>query len=202
MKKFALFAGFVGGLFMVAGAFAADEGIKTASTNKVRRSVYDITYGNESETLVTTGANNDYNYRHGTVPQTAKLESIEGTSVANVTGMGANDTGWRSADLTASDYSAISNITVGNLAADTGTTDAQKKANSTIKNNKANVAVLKRDKLSIASSSNTVSNCTGSGVQCGYVTTGNHANLPADASGGKVWMKIALACDATGTCSN
>ena len=107
MKKFALFAGFVGSLFVIAGAFASAGDITTittASTNKVRRSVYDITYGNESETLNTSNTSqNDYNYRHGTVPQTAKLESIEGTSVTNVTGMGANDTGWRSADLTASD---------------------------------------------------------------------------------------------------
>ena len=206
MKKFALFAGFMGVLFVVAGAFATDT-ITTASTNRVRKSVYNITYGDSTTTLSTSGTDNDYGYRRGTVPQTAKLNSIEGTSVANVTGMGANDTDWRDADLTATvsgvPYAAISNISVGSLAVDIDTTSADSiKGDSTIKNNKANVAVLKRDKLSIANSDSSVSNC-GSGDECGYVTTGDHANVPATSSntGGKVWMKIAT-CTTTGSGAN
>lgn len=189
MKKFALFAGFMGALFVIAGAFAAAGDIKTASTNKVRKSVYDITYGDASENL--TGAN-EYGYRHGTVPQTAKLGAIEGSDASGI----ISGSTWRTTDPT------ISGVTVGNLAVTTTTgsgANAVTTPTESIKANKANVAVLKRDKLSIASSAAAVSNCA-SGDECGYVTTGNHANTPADASGGKVWMKIAT-CNSSGVCN-
>ena len=197
MKKFALFAGFMGTLFVIAGAFAAAGDIKTASTNKVRKSVYDITYGvpdsgTDNTTITVNGQNvntgtGNYGYRHGTVPQTAKLVAIEGSDASGI----ISGSTWRTTDPT------ISGVTVGNLAVTTTTgtgANAVTAPTESIKANKANVAVLQRDKLSIASSAAAVSNCA-SGDECGYVTTGNHANTPADASGGKVWMKIA-------TCSN
>ena len=195
MKKFALFAGFVGALFVVA---AANADIKTATTNRVRNSVYNITYGapgsgadNTTVNGVNTGTNN-YGYRHGTVPQTNKLTAIEGTSITY--GSGTHSDVLSSVSGTPD----IEDVTVGELPATT-TVGNVTSPTQTIKANKANIAVLKRDKLAVAATGN----CSGTGVECGYVTTGDHSNQPQDNSGnGKVWMKIALACDASGTCSN
>jgi hypothetical protein len=79
------------------------------------------------------------------------LKAIEGnaSAIGTVTGMGANSTTWRSADLTANNYAAIDSVNVGSLAATAGT--------ETIKANKANIAVLKRDKLSTAATGNCAS---------------------------------------------
>jgi len=174
MKKIALFAGVFGALFVAAGANAE---IKTASTNVVRKSVYDITYGDGTVDSSTSSSTYDYGYRRGTVPQTAKLASVEGAAINNViTNVG--------------DTPTITGIAVGSLAA-TASTDI---STSSIKNNKANVALLQRDKLSTAYAGN----CTGANDECGYVTIGNHANEPATASSdnGRTWMRIATAADA------
>lgn len=167
MKKFTLFAGI---LFMTSGAFAADPAIQVASTNRVRNSVYDITYGNPNENLSSSGATNDYGYRHGVVPQNAKLDNIEGATVASVSAV--------------TDTPNITSVPVGSLPATAGT--------ETIKANKANIATLKRDKLSTAATGNCDSN-----HECGYVTTGDHINAPVGTTGGggRTWMKIVTASD-------
>ena len=187
MKSFALFAGFVGALFVVMGANAADPAIQTATTNRVRNSVYNITYG--APNSGTAGAtNNDYGYRHGTVPQNRKLTAIEGSDVSTY----VSGNNWRTTDA------SVNGVTVGNLASTSaGTNSSSGTPTESIKANKANIAVLKRDKLAVAATGN----CSGSGVECGYVTTGTHANQPLDGSGnGRVWMKIAT-CDSNGTCN-
>ena len=176
MKKIALFAGFFGAVFIGCGAYAAST-IQTASTNVVRKSVYDITYGDGTVDSTTSSSTYDYGYRRGTVPQTAKLASVEGTAINNViTNVG--------------DTPTITGVAVGSLAA-TASTDI---STSSIKNNKANVAVLQRDKLSTAYAGN----CTGANDECGYVTIGDHSNQPATASSdnGRTWMRIATAADA------
>lgn len=173
MKKIALFAGVFGALFVVAGANAD---IKTASTNVVRKSVYDITYGDGTVDSSTSSSTYDYGYRRGTVPQTAKLASVEGAAINNViTNVG--------------DTPNVDDVVVGNLAV-TASTDI---STSSIKNNKANVKVLQRDKLSTAYAGN-----CGNNDECGYVTIGNHANEPATASSdnGRTWMRIATEADA------
>lgn len=173
MKKIALFAGVFGALFVVAGANAD---IKTASTNVVRKSVYDITYGDGTVDTSTSSSTYDYGYRRGTVPQTAKLASVEGAAINNVI-------------TDVDDTPTITGVAVGSLAATASTNIST----SSIKNNKANVAVLQRDKLSTAYAGN-----CGSSDECGYVTIGNHSNQPATASSdnGRTWMKIATAADA------
>lgn len=168
MKKFTLFAGI---LFMTSGAFATDPAIQVASTNRVRNSVYDITYGNpNSGTDGATYGQNNYGYRHGVVPQNAKLDNIEGATVASVSAV--------------TDTPNITSVPVGSLPATAGT--------ETIKANKANIATLKRDKLSTAATGNCDSN-----HECGYVTTGDHINAPVGTTGGggRTWMKIVTASD-------
>ncbi len=174
MKKIALFAGFLGAVFIGCGADAA-TGIQTASTNVVRKSVYDITYGDGTVDSSTSSSTYDYGYRRGTVPQTAKLASVEGAAINNViTNVG--------------DTPNVNGIEVGRLAA-TASTDI---STSSIKNNKANVALLQRDKLSTAYAGN-----CGSSDECGYVTIGDHSNQPATSSSdnGKTWMRIATEDD-------
>jgi len=184
MKSFALFAGFVGALFVVMGANAADPAIQTATTNRVRNSVYNITYG--APNSGTAGAtNNDYGYRHGTVPQNRKLTAIEGADVGDY----VSGNNWRTTDAA---IDGANGVTVGNLASTSaGTNQASGTPTESIKANKANIAVLKRDKLSVAATGN----CSGNNVECGYVTTGTHANQPLDGGNGRVWMKIV-------TCTN
>lgn len=175
MKKIALFAGVFGALFVGCGAYAAPT-IQTASTNVVRKSVYDITYGDGTVDTSTSSSTYDYGYRRGTVPQTAKLASVEGAAINNV----ITDVG---------DTPTITGVAVGSLAATASTNIST----SSIKNNKANVAVLQRDKLSTAYAGN-----CGDSDECGYVTIGDHSNQPATASSdnGRTWMKIATAADA------
>ncbi len=180
MKK--ILAGLFGVLVVMSGANAVDP-IKAATTNTVRKSVYNINYG----------ATNDLDgrqYRKGVVPQTNELNTARGAS-----------------DI------ATTNVTVGNLAsvtnssgvASTGTNGAGVALTSgstptqTIKANTANIAVLDRDKLVVPGSGGSCVN----GAPCGYVTTGGHTNNPVGTTGfasgtnDRVWLKIQGDCVVT-----
>lgn len=182
MKK--ILAGLFGVLVVMGGANAADS-IKAATTNTVRRSVYNINYG----------ATNDLDgrqYRKGVVPQTNELNTARGAS-----------------DI------ATTNVTVGNLASvtnssgvvSTGTNGAGVALTSgstptqTIKANTANIAVLDRDKLVVPGSGGS---CV-DGAPCGYVTTGGHTNNPVGTTGfasgtnDRVWLKIQGDCAVDGS---
>ena len=173
MKK--IFACVFGVFFVFAGANAI---IQTATTNTVRKTVYNIEYGSPA------AANLDsYGYRTGVVPQGNELTTVEGTEVSQAT---------------------IDATTVGNLAATTTTGSGNNAVTSptvSIEANKGNIAVLKRDKLVVPSTASGVGTCV-SGAECGYVTTGGHANTPGTTD--KVWLRITR-CTGSGqniTCDN
>lgn len=169
-----IFAGLLGLVLVMSGANAANE-IQTATTNTVKKSVYDINYGADANPTANAPT---YGYRSGVYPQTNKLATATGTTTY---------------DNGVTTRAGGSNVTVavGNLA-DAGTPVTSNGTTvgysgdptATITANSANIAVLQRDKLVTATAS---SSCT-SGVACGYVTTGSHANTPGTSD--KVWLKI------------
>ena len=162
MKK--IFACLFGMLFVVAGAGNAMADIKAATTNTVKRSVYNINYG-----VATNSSAPNYNYKTGRIPQTNKLTAITGTAPSTTT---ANVTVGRLASVSTSDGTVTENSATSGTQAPTATIAA----------NTANIAVLERDKLV---KPGTGGNCA-QGFQCGYVTTGAHANTTAN----KVWLKV------------
>lgn len=142
MKK--ILFGIFGVLLGVAGANATDINIiKTATTNTVNKRIYNINYGSAATADLTRG------YRKGVIPQTNELNTAEGNTSSDISG-----------------------VTVGNLAA---------ASTESITANTANIKVLDRDKLVTPGTGN----CT-TGVPCGYVTIGNHANDSTN----HVWVKI------------
>ena len=160
MKKSVLFAGFMGVVLSFGGAMATDT-ITAASTNTVRKAVYDIQYGAASGANALDGRG----YRKGVVPQTNELNNARGTNVATELGSVA--------------VGALAEVTDGSTKA-TGAVDSTHEPTKSIKANTANVAVLDRDKLVTPGNGNCVANSP-----CGYVTVGSNNN-----STDKVWMKI------------
>gem|GEM_PF-3937434 len=182
MKKFMLFAG-VMGIVLMSGAAMADgiNQIKTATTNTVKKTVYNIQYG------VPTGDNDARGYRKGVIPQGNELTTAIGNTAAPVVTGSIDEGGTISV--------GGSDVAVGQLpATDTNATAANygaKKPTATVTANTANITALQRDKLVTPGATGSC-DASDSTHPCGYVTTGTHKNVSAD----RVWLKVALAADA------
>ena len=183
MKK--ILAGLFGILVVMGGANAAGSinSIKAATTNTVRKSVYNINYGVEGDL-------DDRLYRKGVVPQTNELNTARGASDIATTGVAVGNL----ASVTASNGTVTAGGTGGTLA--NGAAPTQ-----TIKANTANVAVLERDKLVVPGNGGS---CV-TGAPCGYVSTGGHTNNPVGTTGfasgtnDRVWLKIQGDCAVDGS---
>lgn len=162
MKKF--FACLFGVLFVMAGAGNAMADIKAATTNTVKKSVYDINYG------TTDSSATAYGYRTGRIPQEHKLTAVQGTAPSTTT---ANVTVGRLASVSTSDGTVTENSATSSTQAPTATIAA----------NTANITVLQRDKLVTPQNGNCAA-----GFQCGYVTTGSHSNDVGTSD--KIWLKV------------
>lgn len=181
MKK--ILAGLFGILVVMGGANAAINKIQTATTNTVRKSVYNIKYG-------VAGTTDGRGYRQGVVPQTNELDTARGASDIATTGVAVGNL----ASVTASNGTVTAGGPGGTLA--NGATPTQ-----TIKANTANVAVLNRDKLVVPGNGGS---CV-QGAPCGYVSTGGHTNNPVGTTGfasgtnDRVWLKIQGDCAVDGS---
>lgn len=181
MKKFMLFAGIMG-VVLMSGVAMADgiSQIKTATTNTVKKTVYDVQYGSAALT-------DDRGYRKGVIPQGNELTTAIGNTAAPVV-TGSIESG-----------GAISvggsDVAVGQLpATDTNATAANygaKKPTATVTANTANITVLQRDKLVTPGATGSC-DANDSTHPCGYVSTNGHTNTSND----RVWLKVALASDA------
>lgn len=178
MKKFMLFAGIIGVVLMSGAAMADISQIKTATTNTVKKTVYNIQYGTP------TGDNDARGYRKGVIPQGNELTTAIGDTAAPSYTAGAIESG-----------GAISvggsDVTVGQLPATGATPTAANygaKPTATVTANTANITVLQRDKLVTPGATGSCDNTH----PCGYVSTGGHTNTSTD----RVWLKVALANDA------
>ncbi len=180
MKK--ILAGLFGILVVMSGANAVDP-IKAATTNTVRKSVYNINYG-------VSGTTDGRGYRQGVVPQTNELNTARGASDIATSGVTVGNL----ASVTASNGTVTAGGTGGTLA--NGAAPTQ-----TIKANTANIAVLDRDKLVVPGSGGSCVN----GAPCGYVSTGGHTNNPVGTTGfasgtnDRVWLKIQGDCAVDGS---
>lgn len=181
MKKFMLFAGVMGIVLMSSAAMAENQ-IKTATTNTVKKTVYGIQYGPELVGNPTGVAS----YREGVIPQTAKLTTAIGNTAAPVV-TGSIESG-----------GAISvggsDVAVGQLPATGSTPTAANygtKPTATVTANTANITALQRDKLVTPGATGSC-DASDSTHPCGYVSTGGHTNTSTD----RVWLKVALAADA------
>jgi len=164
MKKSIFFVGIIGMLFVVSGVDAA---ISPITTNRVRKSMYDVTYGSAASADL-----DDYSYRKGYKPQKKELETAVGADVATT----------------------LNNVTVGNLASVSNTSngtvssaavDSTHTPTETVKANSANIDVLERDKLVRPATNNCDTN-----EKCGYVTVGNGGENGGNNTANKVWMEI------------
>ena len=178
MKKFMLFAG-VMGIVLMSGAAMADgiNQIKTATTNTVKKTVYNIQYG------VPTGDNDARGYRKGVIPQGNELTTAIGDTAAPVVTGSIDEGGAISV--------GGSDVAVGQLPATGATPTAANygtKPTATVTANTANITVLQRDKLVTPGATGSCDNTH----PCGYVSTGTHKNTSTD----RVWLKVALAADA------
>ena len=182
MKKFMLFAGVMGIVLMSGAAMATETTIRTATTNTVKKTVYGIQYG-EAGTIA-GGQLDQRGYRKGVIPQGNELTTAIGDTAAPVV-TGAIESG-----------GAISvggsNVAVGQLPATGATPTAANygaKPTATVTANTANITVLQRDKLVTPGATGSCDNTH----PCGYVSTGGHTNTSTD----RVWLKVALAADAS-----
>lgn len=167
---------FIGVFGVIAIVFGANADIKTATTNTVKRSVYNINYG---ENASPSAAAPTYGYRSGVIPQTKKLTTAQGTSLSSIDNV---TVGNLASVSTAAGSVATSTNSVAGSGHVIDTTYTQPTA--TIAANADNIAVLQRDKLVTPQTGN----CTSNSFKCGYVTTGSHANTPN--TNDKVWMMI------------
>ena len=177
MKKFMLFAGIIGVVLMSGAAMADINQIKTATTNTVKKTVYNIQYG------VPTGDNDARGYRKGVIPQGNELTTAIGDTAAPVVTGSIDEGGAISV--------GGSNVAVGHLPATTSSAvDGvySAKPTATVTANTANITVLQRDKLVTPGATGSCDNTH----PCGYVSTGGHTNTSTD----RVWLKVALANDA------
>lgn len=182
MKKFMLFAGVMGIVLMSGAAMADINQIKTATTNTVKKTVYNIQYGPELVGNQTGVAS----YREGVIPQTAKLTTAVGDTAAPVVTGSIDEGGAISV--------GGSNVAVGQLPATGSTPTAANygtKPTATVTANTANITVLQRDKLVTPGATGSC-DASDSTHPCGYVSTGTHKNTSAD----RVWLKVALDTDA------
>ena len=167
MKK--ILAGLFGILVVMGGANAAGSinSIKAATTNTVRKSVYNINYGAMDDL-------DGRQYRKGVVPQTNELNTARGNTGSNV------------------DSVTVGYLAAAATAAPSGSTGYSGAPTQTITANTANVAVLERDKLVVPGNGGS---CV-TGAPCGYVSTGGHTNNPVGTTGfasgtnDRVWLKI------------
>ena len=180
MKKFMLFAGVMGIVLMSGAAMAEISQIRTATTNTVKKTVYNIQYG------VPTGDNDARGYRKGVIPQGNELTTAIGNTAAPVV-TGSIESG-----------GAISvggsDVAVGQLPATGSTPTAANygtKPTATVTANTANITALQRDKLVTPGATGSC-DASDSTHPCGYVSTGGHTNTSTD----RVWLKVALAADA------
>ncbi len=149
MKK--ILAGLFGILVVMGGANAAINKIQTATTNTVRKSVYNINYG-------VSGTTDGRGYRLGVTPQTNELTTARGNTGSNV------------------DSVTVGYLAAAATAAPSGSTGYSGAPTQTITANTANIAVLDRDKLVVPGSGGSCVN----GSPCGYVTTNTHTNTTSD----------------------
>ena len=170
MKKF--FACLFGVLFVMAGAGNAMADIKAATTNTVKKSVYDINYGGTDNSATA------YGYRTGRIPQEHKLTAVQGTAP--------------SVTVTVGNLASVS--TSGGVESTNTAPDSTHAPTATIAANTANITVLQRDKLVTPQNGNCAA-----GFQCGYVTTGNHANTVGTSD--KVWLKVTKCTTSNGVTS-
>ena len=170
MKKF--FACLFGVLFVMAGAGNAMADIKAATTNTVKKSVYDINYGGTDNSATA------YGYRTGRIPQEHKLTAVQGTAPSET--------------VTVGNLASVS--TSGGVESTNTAPDSTHAPTATIAANTANITVLQRDKLVTPQNGNCAA-----GFQCGYVTTGNHANTVGTSD--KVWLKVTKCTTSNGVTS-
>lgn len=169
MRK--IFACLFGMLFVVGAANAANE-IKAATTNTVKKSVYDINYG------TTDSSATAYGYRTGRIPQEHKLTAVQGTAPSGT--------------VTVGNLASVS--TSGGVESTNAAPDAQHAPTATIAANTANITVLQRDKLVTPQNGNCAA-----GFQCGYVTTGSHSNDVGTSD--KIWLKVTKCTTSNGVTS-
>lgn len=170
MKRF-----FVAIFGVIAVVFGANADIKTATTNTVKRSVYNINYGSNDNP---SAAAPTYGYRSGVIPQTKKLTTANGTPLNSIDSVAVGNLASVSTSAGVVATETTTNAGDGHVIDSTFT-----QPTATIAANADNIAVLQRDKLVTAQTGN-----CGSNDKCGYVTTGNHSN--AVGTSDKVWIRI------------